>query len=39
MYDQIIKTATRFDDKEYATSLKNEYINYLKMFNFLIDEE
>ena len=39
MYDQIIKTSIRFDDKEYATSLKNEYVNYLKMFNFLISDE
>jgi len=39
MYDQIIKTTIRFDDEEYATSVKDEYIGYLKLFDFLMSEE
>jgi len=39
MYDQIVKTATRFDDETYATSIKDEYVGYLKLFDFLIKEE
>jgi hypothetical protein len=38
MYDQIVKTATRFDTEEYANNLKNEYISYIKLFEFLIEE-
>ena len=39
MYDQIIKTTIRFDDEEYATSVKDEYVGYLKLFDFLMSEE
>ncbi|NEW79048.1 MAG: DUF2723 domain-containing protein [Gelidibacter sp.] len=39
MYDQLIKTAVRFDDAAYANTLKEEYVGYLKLFDFLIDEE
>ena len=38
MYDQIVKTATKFDTEEYANNLKNEYISYIKLFEFLIEE-
>jgi preprotein translocase subunit Sss1 len=38
MYDQIIKTAAQFDTEEYANSLKEEYVNYIKLFEFLISE-
>ncbi|MDO9138015.1 MAG: hypothetical protein Q7U21_09340, partial [Lutibacter sp.] len=39
MYDQLIKTAVRFDDAAYANTLKEEYVGYLKLFDFLIEEE
>ncbi|WP_372744258.1 DUF2723 domain-containing protein [Lutibacter sp.] len=39
MYDQIVKTAIQFDDENYANALKDEYVGYLKLFNFLIDDE
>ncbi|MBP8792146.1 MAG: DUF2723 domain-containing protein [Lutibacter sp.] len=39
MYDQLVKTAINYDDEAYATKLKNEYVGYLKIFNFLIEDE
>jgi len=39
MYDQMIKTAIRFDDETYANGLKEEYVGYLKLFDFLISDE
>ncbi len=39
MYDQIVKTAIRFDNEAYATSIKDEYVEYLKLFDFLMSEE
>jgi hypothetical protein len=39
MYDQLVKTAVNFDDEKYATKLKDEYVGYLKMFDFLIEDE
>ena len=39
MYDQIVKTTIQFDEEEFATLLKDEYIGYLKLFDFLIEEE
>ncbi len=39
MYDQLIKTAVRFDDTAYANTIKEEYVGYLKLFDFLIEEE
>ena len=39
MYDQIVKTSIRFDDEDYANSIKEEYIGYLKLFDFLMGEE
>ena len=38
MYDQVVKTATQFDTEVYSNSLKDEYISYLKLFDFLIQE-
>ncbi|RXP44453.1 DUF2723 domain-containing protein [Lutibacter sp. HS1-25] len=38
MYDQIVKTSIKFDDKEFASGLRDEYINYLKMFQHLLEE-
>jgi len=38
MYDQVVKTATQFDTEDYSISLKDEYISYLKLFDFLIQE-
>jgi len=38
MYDQIIKTAAQFDDETYITSLKEEYVSYLKLFEFMLSE-
>jgi hypothetical protein len=38
MYDQIVKTAIQFDNEDYANSLKEEYVNYIKLFEFLISE-
>jgi len=39
MYDQIVKTTIRFDDENFATSIKDEYVEYLKLFDFLMSEE
>ncbi|NLP57754.1 DUF2723 domain-containing protein [Lutibacter sp. B1] len=39
MYDQIVKTTIRFDDEDYATLIKDEYVTYLKLFDFLVSEE
>ena len=39
MYDQLVKTAIRFDDAAYANNIKEEYVGYLKLFDFLISEE
>ncbi|SFS46504.1 glycosyltransferase family 117 protein [Lutibacter maritimus] len=39
MYDQIVKTAIQFDDEDYATSLRDEYVTYLKLFDFLIEKQ
>jgi len=39
MYDQLVKTTIRFDDEKYATSVKDEYVEYLKLFDFLVSEE
>ncbi len=39
MYDQIVKTSIRFDDEAYANSIKDEYVEYLKLFDFLISKE
>jgi len=39
MYDQLVKTAIRFDDAAYANTIKEEYVGYLKLFDFLISEE
>ncbi|MFK5958940.1 MAG: hypothetical protein QM495_08750, partial [Lutibacter sp.] len=39
MYDQIVKTTIRFDNEEYATNVKDEYVSYLKLFDFLMSEE
>ena len=38
MYDQVIKTAIQFDDEEYGTKIKEEYVEYIKLFEFLISE-
>ena len=39
MYDQVLKTAIQFDDDDYAKTLKDEYITYLKLYEFLMAEE
>ena len=39
MYDQVLKTAIQFDDEAYAKTLKEEYITYLKLYEFLMAEE
>jgi hypothetical protein len=39
MYDQIVRTAVRYDDEKYATSLKDEYVIFLRLFSFLIEED
>ena len=39
MYDQIVKTTIRFDDEDFATSIKDEYVSYLKLFDFLMSED
>lgn len=36
MYDQLVKTASKYDDVDYANSIKKEYISYLKLYDFLI---
>lgn len=39
MYDQIVRTTIRFDEEDYATSIKDEYVSYLKLFDFLMEED
>jgi len=39
MYDQLVKIAIRFDEEKYAISIKDEYVNYLELFSFLMNEE
>ena len=39
MYDQVLKTAIQFDDEAYAKTMKEEYITYLKLYEFLMAEE
>ena len=39
MYDQIVRTALRYDDDDYATTIKEEYLIFLKLYSFLIEEE
>lgn len=39
MYDQLVKTAVRFDDAAYVNTLKEEYVGYLKLFDYLISDE
>ena len=38
MYDQVVKTAVQLDDEEYTKTLKDEYITYIKLFEFLMAE-
>ena len=38
MYDQLIRTATNYDDEAYVKELKSTYVSYLKLFDFLIEE-
>ena len=39
MFDQLVRTAMRFDDEDYANELRDEYISYIQLFDFLIDDE
>jgi hypothetical protein len=39
MYDQLVKTASKYDDAEYTNSIKDEYISYLKLYDFLIKDQ
>lgn len=38
MYDQLVKTTSQYDSEAYANKLKDEYISYLKLYDFLIKE-
>ncbi len=38
MYDQLIRTSSNYDEAAYAQELKTEYVSYLKLFDFLIEE-
>jgi hypothetical protein len=38
LYDQILKTAAQYDTEEYVESLKEEYVNTLRMFEYLMEE-
>lgn len=38
MYDQVLKTAIQFEDDAYAKTLKDEYISYIKLYEFLMSE-
>ena len=39
MYNQLIDISTQFDDEDFATEQKTEYVSYLKLFDFLIADE
>ncbi len=38
MYDQIVRTTILFDNEDFANTLKEEYVSYLQLFDFLIEE-
>ena len=37
-YDQLVKTAIRYDTEEYSNTLKNQYIRKLQLFSNLLEE-
>ncbi len=39
MYDQLVRTAMRYDNEAYSTSIRDEYLSYIKLFDFLIEDE
>ena len=39
MYDQIVRSSVKFDDETYGEEIKSEYVQYLKLFDFLMAEE
>ena len=39
MYDQIVRSSIKFDDETYGEEIKDEYVQYLKLFDFLMAEE
>ena len=39
MYDQIVRSSIKFDDETYGEEIKSEYVQYLKLFDFLMAEE
>lgn len=40
MYDQIIRSSIKFeDDEEYGNKIKNEYVAFIKLFDFLMPNQ
>jgi len=39
MFNRMVENAVEYDDEEYATEVKNNYVVVLKLFDFLLSEE
>jgi hypothetical protein len=39
MYDHVTKTAIKYDDTEYSNKIKEAYVNIIKLFEFLLEED
>jgi len=39
MYDQIVRVASKYDEASFSDKLKEEYVNYLKLFEFALEDE
>jgi hypothetical protein len=39
MYDQLVKSSIKIDDETYGEEIKDEYVQYLKLFDFLMADE
>ncbi len=38
LYDQIVRISVNYEDEDYSNSIKDEYIEYLSLFEFLLEE-
>jgi len=39
MYDQVVKYAIQNDTEAYTTKLKEEYVSYIKLYSFLMEDD
>ncbi len=38
MYDQVVRTTTRYDTEEYSNEVRNRYIEHLELYSALLEE-